>query len=159
MEVEIRPTEKIEKLRENLEQRFGKAEEKGEIIKVETDEPSKISKIPGVDNYSLNGEKHEGLKGSPVDVQAYARLENRKDAAKAFLATVMGYDLRILDTDREWDYRNLKRYNPRIKHLKFEEPRDFLGIEKSLFRSEKTSKIKLDLDDEDVTQVYRRLCD
>ncbi len=157
MEIEVTPTEKIEKLKENLEKKVEDIREDSGKLVVETDDPEILGRTPGVEIYKVNGEEREGLNGSPVDEQAYARIESKEDAARAFLATVMGYDLRILNTEREWDYRNLKRYNPDIKHLKFDEPKDFLEIGKALFDAEGLEKTEIDLDEEDVEPVYRKM--
>lgn len=157
MRVEVKPSDNKDKLAENLSKRVGNAEVDGRTITVEVEEPEVLSRVPGIENYKVNGEKKDGLGGEPVDEQAYARLESRRDAVRALLATIMGYDLRILDTSREWDYRNLKRYNPSIKHLKFDEPREELKIEKALFDSEDLEKIEVKVEEEEVEQVYRSM--
>ncbi|MFB6147546.1 MAG: hypothetical protein ABEJ66_01545 [Candidatus Nanohaloarchaea archaeon] len=156
MKVEIR-TDSPEQLEENLEKRVESSRTENGKLVVETEEPSVISRTPGVESYTVEGEEREGLGGEPVSEQAYARIESKRDAVRAFIATFMGYDLRVLDTSREWDYRNLKRYNPDMKHLKFEEPREFLEIEYSLFEHEGLEKIEIELDEEEVEQVYREM--
>lgn len=155
MRVEITPTEKPEVLKHNLRERVDSVELNGGTVVVELEETEVLERIPGIESYTVNGEEHKGLKGSPVDEQAYARIESKRDAVKAFLATLMGYDLRILNTSREWDYRNLKRYNPDIKHLKFDQPREFLEIDKALFEAEGLEKIEIEIRDGEVEMVYR----
>lgn len=157
MKAEIIPTQDIEQLKQNLKKRVESVSiDSGELI-VEVEEPEVLKRVPGIEKYLLDGEEHDGLKGKPVQEQAYARIESRRDAAKALIATIMGYDLRILETEREWDYRNLKRYNPDIKHLKFSEPQEFLDIEKSLFESDDLEEIEIDLSQEEVEMVYRKM--
>ncbi len=157
MKAEIVPTEKIEVLKENLEKRVESIEiDSGRLI-AELESAKILERTPGIEKFRVKGEEKEGLKGKPIDEQAYARLESREDAAKALLATIMGYDLRILETDREWDYRNLKRYNPDIKHLKFSEPQEFLEIEKAIFRSEGLEEIEIEVSQEEVEEIYRKM--
>lgn len=157
MKAEIIPTQQIERLKENLEKRVESIETDSEILVVELDSTRILERTPGIEKFRVNGEEQEGLKGRPIQEQVYARLESREDAVKAFIATVMGYDLRILDTGREWDYRNLKKYNPDIKHLKFSEPQDFLDIDKALFESSDLEQIKIDPSEQEVDEVYRKM--
>jgi len=114
MKAVVKPAEKPAKLLEYLKPRVENAEkqENGEI-EVEVEEADKLSSIPGVENYSVNGEKYEGLGGIPIHQEAFFTVEDREDAAKAFLATVEGYTLYI-STEREWDIRLLKKYNSEI---------------------------------------------
>lgn len=158
MKLKVKPTEKPEILMENLKKRVEDVEKNGEELVVETGNPGKLEKVPGVDSFESEEEQTDGLGGRPVDEEAYARIESREDAVKAFLATVKGYDLRILETDREWDLKNLKRYNPDIKHLKFEEPSEVLGIGKTISPVEGSSveKIEIEMPEEDVETIYRR---
>lgn len=153
MKLKITPTEKKQVLKHNLEKRFGNVEDKENKLVIEIEEPEKLKRVPGIESF---GEK-EGMKGSPVDEEAYAKLEDRKDAAKAFLATVMGYDLRVLETEREWDLKNLRMYNPSIKHLKFDEPKQFLKIDKALFENDELEKVEIDLEEDEVEKVYREM--
>lgn len=155
MQVKITPTEKPEVLAENLRKRVESVETDGQEITAELEEPEMLGRTPGVESYEAEGKKVEGLKGSPVDEQAYARLDSKRDAVLALLATIMGYDLRFLDPSRRWDYRNLKRYNPDIKQLDFDEPRKELGIQKALFDAEGLEKIEIELEDEEVESIYR----
>lgn len=157
MKIEIIPTKEIDRLAENLEKRVKELDTVDGKIIVEIDDPEMLSRTPGVESYSVNGEEKKGLGGEPVSEQAYARLESREDAVKAFLATVMGYDLRVLNTSREWDYRNLKRYNPDIKHLKFPDPRKELEIDKALFDAEKAEKVEINLKEVEVEKIYREM--
>ncbi|MFB6189958.1 MAG: hypothetical protein ABEJ91_00075 [Candidatus Nanohaloarchaea archaeon] len=156
MRVEITVTEGAERLAENLEKRTDEIVSRDPLV-VEIEDPELLSRVPGVESFRVDGEQRKGLGGAPVKEQAYARIESRRDAAKAFLATVMGYDLRVLDTSREWDYRNLKRYNPDIKHLKFDEPREELAIDRALFDAPELEEVEIELEDEDVEEVYRKM--
>ncbi len=157
MKVEVKASGDREKLAENLEERVESVRREGDLITVETENPELLSKVPGIESYSYEGKEHPGLKGHPVQEQAYARLETRKDAVTALLATVEGYDLRILDTSREWDLRQLKKYNPDIKHLKFSSPKDFLEIEKATFEAEGLAKIEVEVPEEKVETIYREM--
>jgi hypothetical protein len=156
MRVEITATERVERLAENLEKRVDDVVSRDPLV-VEVEDPELLSRVPGIESYTTEGETGEGLGGKPVKEQAYVRIESRRDAAKAFLATVMGYDLRVLDTARDWDYRNLKRYNPDIKHLKFDEPKEELAIDKALFEAPELEKVEIELEEEDVDDVYREM--
>lgn len=154
MKVEIKPTEKPEKMVENLEKRAETAEIQEDRVVAEVDNPGLIERIPGVEKYWVDGEEIEGLKGRPVQEQVYARIESKEDLVKAFLATVDGYDLRILSSGDEWDLRMLKRYNPDIKELEFDEPKEVLGIEKALFPHEDLEEVEIDVDEEEIQMVY-----
>lgn len=153
MKVEVEATEKPGKLAENLRQR-GLNVEEGEKIVVETGDTGILERTPGVESYTVEGERIEGLKGRPVQEQAYARIETREDVAKALLATINGYDLRVLDTERTWDLKLLKRFNPDIKELKFDTPKEELGIEKSVSGLEGTESLDIELEDGEVETVY-----
>ncbi|MFB6192980.1 MAG: hypothetical protein ABEK00_01915 [Candidatus Nanohaloarchaea archaeon] len=153
MKIEIKPTEKPEKLKENLEKRAESVERDGDKVIAKVENPELIEKVPGIDKYWINGEEHEGLKGRPIQEQAYAKIKSRKDLAKAFLATMDGYDLRILETFDEWDLKLLKRFNPDIKEIKSDEPAEALEIEKALFPEEGLQEIEIELDDEETGQV------
>lgn len=158
MKVEIKPTEDIHRLKENLEKRVQEAEiEDGKLI-VETEEIETVEKTPGVEEYTVEGETHPGLKGRPVQEEAYAKIESREDAVRALLATVQGYNLIVLDTDREWDLRKLKNYNPDIKELKSDEPVEELSIERSVSDIEGTEKVDIEMPDEEESElIYREM--
>lgn len=157
MEIHVKPTEKIELLKEEIERRKGNAEiEDGEVI-VEAEETDFLERIPGVEEYTAEGKTTEGLKGRPIQEQAYIRIEDRKDAVKALLATMDGYDLVVLNSEREWDLRKLKEYNPDIKHLKEDEPVDFLEVEKAVGEVEGLEKVGIEVSDEEVELVYREM--
>lgn len=150
MEVRITPTENRDKLRENLEKRAESIkEENGELV-AEID-PATVARTPGVESYSVNGEKREGLKGKPVGEQVYARIEDRQDAVKALVATIEGFNLVVLNTDREWDLRKLREYNPDIKHLKVDEPEPGLGIDKSV------EELGIEIPEEEAGEIYREM--
>ncbi|MFB6200059.1 MAG: hypothetical protein ABEJ83_04215 [Candidatus Nanohaloarchaea archaeon] len=159
MKAKITPTEKIQTLKQNLEKHVEQIEAKnGELI-VETENPEKLDRTPGIKKYTTEENEKTGLKGSPIDKQAYIKIENRKDAVKAFLATRQGYDLRVLDTGREWDLRQLKKYNPDIKHLKTGEPREYLGINNFIGKTKadfvKQVEVDTPEDQEQIRKIYR----
>ena len=157
MRVEVKPTENLERLKENLERHTESIEQldNGNLM-IELEDPELLSRTPGVDTYTVDGEQKHGLKGRPVEEEAYIKIEDEEDAVKAFLATVEGYDLRILNSGRDWDIRQLKKYNPDIKHLKFDQPKEVLGIEKAV-NIEGKQQIEINLDEEDVELVYREM--
>lgn len=114
MKVTVKPTEKSEKLLEYLRPRTESAEKNGEgEIEVEIEETEKLSRIPGVKYYEIEGEEKEGIGGKPIHRKAFFEVEDREDAAKAFLATIEGYTLYV-STEREWDIRVLRKYNSEI---------------------------------------------
>ncbi len=157
MEAKVKPTEKPEVLIENLQKRTKSVKKEGENLIVELDDAEKLESVPGIENFTVDGEEVEGIGGSPVDEEAYIRIESREDAVKAFLATLDGYDLRVLETDREWDLRNLKKYNPDIKHLKFNKPKEVLGIEKTVTDLDSNlEKVEIDTNESDIEPIYRR---
>lgn len=157
MKVKIKPTEKPDVLEENLETNFEIVDRENDTIVVEAETTDILERTPGVEKLETEEETIQGLKGSPVDEEAYAKIESREDAVKALLATIMGYDLRILNTGREWDYRQLKKYNPDIKHLKFDEPKDMFDIDKATFDAEDLEEIEIELEDEEINRVYRKM--
>jgi hypothetical protein len=109
-----------------------------------------------VKEFEYDGETHPGLKGRPVQEEAYAKIESRTDAVKALLATVQGYSLVVLNTDRQWDLKNLKKYNPDIKELKEDEPVEALEIEKTVSDIEGPEKIEIEMPDEDEEEIIYR---
>lgn len=156
MNVEITPTEDPEQLRENLEKQVQKVEREGEklIATVEGKAEPKLERTPGIKEYETDERVKEGLKGKPVKEQAYARLESRRDLARAVVATIDGYDLRILGTENRWDLKVLRSFNPDIKELKMDEPSEELGIEKTLESGEEDlEQVEIDLDEEEVAMV------
>lgn len=157
MEIKVKPTEKIQLLKEELENRKGNAEIQGENVVVEAETTEFLEKIPGVEEYTAEGETTEGLKGRPLQEQAYIRIEDREDAVKALLATMDGYDLVVLNSDREWDLRKLREYNPGIKQLKTDEPKEVLGIEKAVGGIEGLEEVDIEVSEEEVELVYREM--
>ncbi len=155
MKAEVKPVSKPETLKENLEKRVETVETDNSSLVVELEKPELLERTPGVESFTVNGETREGLGGKPVDEEAYIRIDSREDAVKAFLATVKGYDLRVLNSGRDWDLRQLRRYNPDIKHLKFDEPKEVLGIEKSV-NVPGMEKISIELP-EDSELIYREM--
>lgn len=159
MEIKVHPTKDPEQLKENLEKRVEEVTvEDGELV-VELEDPEILSRTPGVESYVIEGEEKEGLQGEPVSVPVYAKIESEEDAVKALLATIEGYDLRILNTGREWDLRQLRKYNPDIKHLKFDEPKDFLEIEKTISEVSGVKRIDIEMpeDEEELKLIYREM--
>ena len=157
MEIKVKPTEKIQLLKQQLEKRKGNAEIQGEQIMVEAENTEFLEKIPGIEEYTAQGETTEGLKGRPLQEQAYIRIEDKKDAVKAFLATMDGYRLVVLNSEREWDLRKLREYNPGIKQLKTDEPKEVLGIEQAVGDVEGLEEVEIEVSDEEVELVYREM--
>ena len=158
MKAEIKPTENGERLRENLEKQVQEIRKDGEKLEVEVEQAEKLSRVPGVESYIIDGEKRQGLGGKPVREEAYAVLESKEDAVKALLATIEGYNLVILDTEREWDLRKLRKYNPEIIQLKHDEPKEELGIEKAVSEIDGKEKIDIEMpEEEEVELIYREM--
>lgn len=158
MKVELKPTQDPEKLRENLETRVEKVEENGEKLEVELpeDELEVLERVPGIEKIEAEHVSREGVKGRPVQEEAYARLDSKRDLARAVVATIDGYDLRILHTGKDWDLKILRRFNPDIKHLKTDEPSEVLGIEKTLdTEDEEREVIEMELSEKEVDTVCR----
>lgn len=156
MEIKIKATEKPEILADNLKTDFNVKDVEGKTITLEAENIDRLERTPGISKIITDESKIEGLGGQPVEKEVYARLESKNDAVKAFLATYEGYDLRILNTEREWDLRQLKKYNPSIKHLKFDEPREELEIEKTLFESE-LEQVEINIEDEEAEKIYKKM--
>ncbi|MFB6116477.1 MAG: hypothetical protein ABEK10_03085 [Candidatus Nanosalina sp.] len=158
MKATIKPTQDPEKLKENLEKRADSVNvEDGELeIEIPEGELKSLERIPGVKSFEAEGEKVEGLKGRPVQEPAYARLDSRRDLAEAVLATIQGYDLKILNTERQWDLKALRKFNPDVKHLKHDQPVEVLGIGKTLDEEdEEREYVGPNLSDKDLEAVYR----
>lgn len=154
MRATVTPTEKPEKLLENLRPRVKSAERKGEKINVEVEEKKTLERVPGIKSFETDEGKFEGLGGKPVNQKAYAKINSKRDLAEAFLATVAGYDLVITECSREWDLKMLRLYNPSIKEVS--EPSDIFEIEKSL-NLEGFEDLGIEISDEDVDAVYRKV--
>jgi len=77
MKVEVKPTQDPGKLKENLETRVEEVEESGEKLEVEVqeDELEVLERIPGVEKFEAEQNSREGVKGRPVQEEAYARLD------------------------------------------------------------------------------------
>jgi len=157
MKIKIQPTENPEQLKENLEKRTEYIEQSNGKLVVEVEKEETIAKTPGIDTYIVDGEEKEGLKGRPVEEKVYARLENREDAVKALLATINGHSLVVLNSSRDWDLRQLRKYNPDIIELKNDKPVDELGIKKALFEVEGIEKVDVPMEKVEVDQVYREM--
>lgn len=161
MKLVITPSQDKNRLAENLRKRVEEVEINDKKLVVETDEPEIIERTPGVKKFEQDGEEKPGLKGRPVQEEAYARIESKEDAVKALIATTEGYDLRILNSNRDWDLRNLKKFNPDIKHLKFETPKETLGIEKTISEVEDSEVKEIDIEmpenKEEIELIYREM--
>lgn len=158
MKAEIKPAQDPEKLLNNLSQRVNSAEFKDGKITVEIPDQKldMLERTPGVESITVDGETISGLKGRPIQDDAYANLESREDFAEALLATVQGYNLKILNTGRDWDLKLLRRFNPDIKHLKHDTPPNFLEIDKTLDSTdEEREDVSPDVSDEDIEMIYR----
>jgi|GEM_PF-557890 len=158
MEAKIKPTQDLEILEENLEARELETTVKEDnkiIIEASQDKVEKVVETtPGIDTYKVKEEKFEGLKGRPVQEKMYARLETDEDIAKAFLATVQGYDLIVLDGGLDWHLRLLKKYNPDIRQLS--SGRDELfDVDKSLLDEGPEEKIEYELSEEEIEKIIR----
>lgn len=121
MEATVKPTGMKKELKEYLKPRVEKIEETEDGFRVELEDAEKLGRIPGIKEYSVDGESFDGVGGKPIHDKAFAKIESRKDAARAFLATLDGYTLYIVASNRDWDVRSLKRYNSEIIELKSEE--------------------------------------
>ena len=155
MEAKITPTEKPEKLLENLRPRVKNAElQQGVKIKAEIESPEKLEKVPGIKEYMVDGERFKGLKGSPIDQEAYAKINSREDVAKAFLATASGYNLVITGCSRDWDLKMLRKFNPSIKEVS--EPDEVFGIDQAL-NLEDFEDIGIEIEEDEIDIVYRQV--
>lgn len=154
MKAEIRPTEKISVLKENLRPRVEKIEQKDSKIIVEAQELEFLEKVPGIKEYILDEEERKGLGGSPINEKAYININSKEDVAKAFLATASGYDLVVTNCSREWDLKMLRRFNPSIKEVS--KPDKIFGIEKAV-NLDGYEDIGIELDEEDVEPVYHKV--
>lgn len=159
MNIKISPTQDIKVLKETLDSRFKKAVVSENSIELEIKEEKlgQLERTPGVDYFKKEDQKVEGLGGKPVKKKAYARLESEKDAVKAFLATLKGYSLVIFDTDREWDLRNLRRYNPDIIQLKNSEPVESLEINYCVGKVEGCKEVEINIEEEKVSEIYSKM--
>ncbi|MFO7794454.1 MAG: hypothetical protein R6V35_05790 [Candidatus Nanohaloarchaea archaeon] len=154
MKVEITPTEKPEKLLKNIRPRVKNAELNKTKIKAEIENEDELEKIPGIKEYVIDGKTSEGLGGSPVDEKAYIKLNSMEDVAKGFLATASGYDLIVVECNREWDLRLLRKYNPSIKEVS--EPSEVFEVSKSV-NVEGFEDIGIEIEEEDVEMVYKQV--
>jgi hypothetical protein len=127
MKAKIKPTEKPGKLLKYLKPRLQKVEKKQDnTIHAEIQAETYLTKVPGIETFKINGETKEGLGGKPIHKEAFTKIETKKDAVKAFLATVEGYRLYV-STERDWDLKILRKYNPGIIKIEPEAAKE-LGI-------------------------------
>lgn len=161
MKITVQASADKQILAEILDRRTKNAEIQGAKIEVETEEPEKVERTPGVESFNIDGEKRPGLKGRPVQEEAYARIESKRDAVKALLATTEGYDLRVLNSSRDWDIRSLKKFNPDMKHLKFNSPKEVLGIDKTISEIDENGieriEIEMPENSEKIELIYREM--
>lgn len=157
MEATVQPTQDLKVLRENLEARELETTVKNDQIIVEASKEKLVKVLdntPGIEKYSINGEKFEGLKGRPVQEKTYAKLETDKDVAEAFIATVEGHDLIILEGGVDWHLKLLKKFNPDIRQLSSGRS-DIFDVEKSLLDEGNEERIEYDLSEEEVEKIIR----
>jgi hypothetical protein len=131
MKVKVKPSGDPELLVDNLSRRFDGAEREGGTIMVETDNPQDLYMIPGVEWYEPEDDPRQtGVGGRCIGEEgpAFKRIESRRDAAESLAATLDGFSL-VVRTERRWDLKCLKRFNPDIKNLKSGDP-DALGLKR-----------------------------
>lgn len=158
MKVRVKPVQNISRLSENLEKRVQEIQKSGNIIEAEVEDVETLSRVPGIESYIIEGVEKQGLGGQPVEEKAYARLKSKEDAVKALLATIEGYNLVIMETERDWDLRQLRKYNPEIIHLKHQEPKEELEIEKTISRLEGVKQIDINMPEtEKIELIYREM--
>ena len=158
MQVKVKPTQDLKQLSENLQKRVKEVKIEDEALRVEISEEKLdlLERTPGVESFTADGQKIEGLKGRPVQERAYTCIESKRDLAEAVAATIQGYDLVVLNTERDWDLKALRKFNPDLKHLKQDEPVDMLDIDLTLQREDESREyVGPDLSDEEVEVVYR----
>lgn len=133
MKATVKPAKNIENLRQYLKPRTENIKQLEENqLQVELDEPGKLSDIPGIENYKVKEETFEGIGGTPINQKALAKIDNRKDAARAFLATLNGYTLYIVGSERFWDVQALKKYNSEIIELKDEKTAEVFNFDRKV---------------------------
>ncbi|EGQ43765.1 MAG: hypothetical protein J07AB43_06430 [Candidatus Nanosalina sp. J07AB43] len=157
MRAKVKPTQDPEQLSENLEKRVEEVKVEDGTLSVEISEEKLdvLERTPGVEYFTAGGQETEGLKGRPVQERAYARVESRRDLAEAVAATIQGYDLVVLNTERDWDLKALRKFNPDLKHLKQDEPIDILDIDSTLQKEDKSREyVGPDLSNEEVDVIY-----
>lgn len=128
----VKASEDPKKLAENLGRRFDSSELEGPEIEVELEDPEKLAEVPGVAEFRYGDERKDGLGGKPTSKLAAAKLESRRDAVNCFLAILKGFSLVVIDSDREWDLRQLRRYDPDLKRVSGENVEEFLEVENSV---------------------------
>jgi len=133
MQAKITPTKNKKDLKKYLKPRTDKIEETENGLKAELEEPGKLSCIPGIEKYTVEGEEYPGIGGTPINgTKALVKIENRKDAARAFLTTLDGYTVYILNSNRFWDVQKLKEYNSEIVEIKDRETAEIFNFDKKV---------------------------
>ena len=150
MKAEIKNNGNQKELKKYLKPRVQKIEERNGLLKVETKKPEKLGKIPGITEYKVKGEKFDGIGGEPIQDKALAKIENRKDAARAFLATLNGYTLHIVSCERYWDVQALKKYNSEIIEIKNEETAEVFDFERKVNYGEED----FDVSETELLKIY-----
>lgn len=158
MKAKIQPTQNIEQLKENLKKQVQEVDIVDDKLVAEVETITPLENTPGIKSFQVNDTEHKGLKGRPVQEKAYAKIESREDVVRALLATVQGYDLVVLNTERRWDLRQLKKYNPDIKVLNSKEPAEELQIKKTISDIEGLGKIDIEMpDEEELNLIYHEM--
>ena len=165
IQTKIKPTQDTEKLKQNIETRL-KTQTKVEKEEMHLEIPKKqiktLSRIPGVEKYQTEEQENwePGLKGKPVQKQAYAKIKDKKDLVKALIATQEGYNLILLNTPTEfkWDIRFLKKYNPSIKEIKEDQPIEQLKIEKTITPLPGKKLVEIEMpSDQEIEKIYQEM--
>lgn len=130
MKVEVKPSGDPELLVDNLSRRLDDVERTNQVIVVETNTPQNLSTVPGVKWYKPeNGQRQAGIGGNCISENlVFKRIKSRRDASEALAATLDGFNL-VVRTERQWDLKCLKRFNPDIKNLKSGNPGS-LGLQR-----------------------------
>ena len=165
IQTKIRPTQDTEKLKQNIETRLQtKVKTKnGEIhLKIPKKQVKTLSRIPGIEKYQTQEQQEwkPGLKGKPIQKQAYAKIQDKKDLVKALIATQEGYNLVLLNTptDLKWDIRFLKKYNPSIKEIKENQPIEKLRIEKTITPLPDKKLVEIEMpSDQEIEKIYQEM--
>lgn len=145
MNVTVTPTQQKSKLAQNLREEFQEVKVENSVIELKTEDPYKVAKRPGVEKVETDDQTIEGVKGKPLEQTALCSLDTRKDAVRALIATIDGYRLVIKETERQWDLKNLRKYNPGIKELKGSVDEEILGVDKSLDPEDNLEHVEIEL--------------
>jgi len=150
MKAEIKNNGNKKELKKYLEPRVQKIKETSKGLEVEIEKPEKLGKIPGIEEYKVKGETFDGIGGTPIQDKALAKIENRKDAARAFLTTLNGYTLYIVGSERFWDVQTLKQYNSEIIELKDQETAEVFDFDRKVNYGEED----FDVSETELLKIY-----